>query len=243
MRVASQRIGGQLLGNLGGSIVRVPAAIGIVDSRWRVRRVSHDIEGLLGYQPAECMGAGVLVAVHRDDLPVLLIALGHAIERQEGTSLRLRLWHKQEGWAPAQVLISPLSPGSPFPFGFVIAPPDDTASSELESRLLSLEVRMRRIAGEVESARAGLDIPRDTPSGVVREVAKELSERQAQIVERLLRGRRVSAIAGELGISSSTVRNHLSQLFRKLGVSSQAELVEMLRQSSRPAIDAVSTTK
>lgn len=240
--MAPRQFGGRRLETLEGSILRAPVAIGIVDSNWRVRRVSHDIEGLLGYQPAECMGQGVLVAVHRDDLPALLIALGHAIERHEGTALQLRLWHKEAGWAAAQVLISPLSPGSPFPFGFVVVPPDDPAAGELESRLLTLEMGMRRIAREVEAARASL-LSRRRSGSSVGEVMQDLSERQAQIVERLLLGRRSGAIAAELGISSSTVRNHLSQLFRKVDVSSQAELVELLRNSSHLDIDGMSTTK
>ena len=55
-----------------------------------------------------------------------------------------------------------------------------------------------------------------------------LSSRQWEIVTRLLRGERVPRIARAMYLSPSTVRNHLSTIFRKLGVHSQAELIDRL---------------
>jgi DNA-binding NarL/FixJ family response regulator len=49
-------------------------------------------------------------------------------------------------------------------------------------------------------------------------------------LSRLLEGARVSTIASELQISESTVRNHLSTIFQRFGVHSQAELIEKFRQ-------------
>jgi DNA-binding NarL/FixJ family response regulator len=42
-------------------------------------------------------------------------------------------------------------------------------------------------------------------------------------------GQRVPWIAADLFVSQSTVRDHLSSIFRKLGVRSQAELIRRLR--------------
>jgi DNA-binding NarL/FixJ family response regulator len=56
-----------------------------------------------------------------------------------------------------------------------------------------------------------------------------LSPRQADILTRLLRGERVATIAAELYVSPTTVRNHLTAIFRKFGVHSQTELIELLR--------------
>ena len=66
-------------------------------------------------------------------------------------------------------------------------------------------------------------------------VDSDFSERQLEIIERLLRGERVPTIARELYVSQSTVRNHLSVIFRKLGVHSQEELLQALRRRSLSA--------
>ncbi len=58
----------------------------------------------------------------------------------------------------------------------------------------------------------------------------ELSEREGEVVRLLLEGLRVRAVAERLYLSTNTVRNHLRSVFAKLGVASQAELIELLRQ-------------
>jgi DNA-binding CsgD family transcriptional regulator len=59
-----------------------------------------------------------------------------------------------------------------------------------------------------------------------------------EILNRILRGERPPTIAQELYLSPSTVRNHLSVIFRKFGVHSQPELIQKLRplpeMSKRP---------
>jgi DNA-binding CsgD family transcriptional regulator len=57
-----------------------------------------------------------------------------------------------------------------------------------------------------------------------------LSEREGQILEFVADGYRVATIARRLFISPSTVRNHLSSIFKKLGVANQAQLLERLKQ-------------
>jgi DNA-binding NarL/FixJ family response regulator len=55
-----------------------------------------------------------------------------------------------------------------------------------------------------------------------------LTPREREVLERLMNGQRVAWIAGELFVSASTVRDHLSSIFRKVGVHSQAELIRRL---------------
>ena len=54
----------------------------------------------------------------------------------------------------------------------------------------------------------------------------ELSNREREVARALLSGYRVTTIARHLFLSPSTVRNHLSSMFHKVGVESQAELIE-----------------
>src|SRR5688572_10028160 len=54
---------------------------------------------------------------------------------------------------------------------------------------------------------------------------KDLSPRQREILALVAAGRTSKEIAGELGISESTVNWHISNVFERLGASSRAEAV------------------
>jgi PAS domain S-box-containing protein len=58
---------------------------------------------------------------------------------------------------------------------------------------------------------------------------EQLSVREREILAELISGKRVPAIAKDLFISPHTVRNHLKSMYRKLDLSSQAELIEFVR--------------
>ena len=58
---------------------------------------------------------------------------------------------------------------------------------------------------------------------------RALTEAERQVVVALLRGQNVARIAELTFVSRSTVRSQLSTAFRKLGVASQMELVELVR--------------
>jgi diguanylate cyclase (GGDEF)-like protein len=69
--------------------------------------------------------------------------------------------------------------------------------------------------------------------------AQLLTSRQVEILRRLLVGERVPAIARELFLSQSTVRNHLSAIYLRIGVHSQEELLSVMREkaSAPPSVD------
>jgi DNA-binding CsgD family transcriptional regulator len=48
-------------------------------------------------------------------------------------------------------------------------------------------------------------------------------------------GERVTRIAAAMYLSPSTIRNHLSAIYAKVGVHSQDELVALFRQRNHPA--------
>ena len=64
-----------------------------------------------------------------------------------------------------------------------------------------------------------------------------LSPREREIAEAYANGDTYHAIAGRLNLAPSTVRTHLSAIYRKLGVSSKLELHKVL-QGGRPAVAA-----
>jgi DNA-binding NarL/FixJ family response regulator len=71
----------------------------------------------------------------------------------------------------------------------------------------------------------------------IREIAPErnavkhcyqLSDREAQVVDLVLRGYGNRDIAAALGIAPSTAKKHLSKIFTKVGVDSRAQLISRL---------------
>jgi DNA-binding NarL/FixJ family response regulator len=56
-----------------------------------------------------------------------------------------------------------------------------------------------------------------------------LTSREWAVLTRLLDGQRAAAIASDLVVSQSTVRNHLSSIYAKLRVDGQVDLIRTLR--------------
>jgi DNA-binding NarL/FixJ family response regulator len=59
----------------------------------------------------------------------------------------------------------------------------------------------------------------------------ELTEREDQILVLMARGRDNSDIARELSLSLKTVRNYVSSIFSKLGVSGRAQAIVKAREA------------
>jgi DNA-binding CsgD family transcriptional regulator len=100
---------------------------------------------------------------------------------------------------------------------------------EPAERVVQLEGLLRRIAHEIEAAGLAPESSLGVPG---RPGYENLSTREYEIVTRMLRGDRVSTIARDLYLSASTIRNHLSRIYRKIGVHSQAELIELMHHPS-----------
>jgi DNA-binding CsgD family transcriptional regulator len=100
----------------------------------------------------------------------------------------------------------------------------------LAARVAGLEGHLDRIGQEVGAAGLMTIVSALPPSSAVPGLA-ELSGRQIEVVTRLLRGQRVLTIARGMFLSPSTVRNHLSTIYRKVGVGSQAELLDLLQRA------------
>jgi DNA-binding NarL/FixJ family response regulator len=100
-----------------------------------------------------------------------------------------------------------------------------------DPRKRELEDAMRRISDEL--GRIGLNgsVAPAEPSQAHPDLDL-LSRRERDVVTQLLQGHRVVSIAELLDVSEHTVRNHLKSIFRKLGVHSQAELVDRLHSAS-----------
>ncbi len=65
-------------------------------------------------------------------------------------------------------------------------------------------------------------------------MTEALSKREDTILEELMDGGRVRSIADKLCLSPHTVKNHLRNIFSKLGVSSQEALIAYTK--ANPAV-------
>ena len=199
--------------------------IGTVDGQWRIDRISAETESLLGYPAGQLAGAALLAAVSPHDVPELLAGLAHVHATGRTAVVRLRIRRMDGQWLWCRAHLAAM--GEPPRFAFTLRPlsgPDQPQGD----RVIELESRLARIAHEVRAV--GLRVP----SGGVPVLSDlpelaTLTSREWETLSLLSDGARVPSIAATLGLSQSTVRNHLSAIFRKIEVGSQAELMARLR--------------
>jgi DNA-binding CsgD family transcriptional regulator len=165
------------------------------------------------------------------------------LTRSNGATIELSGWSRRiEGISAGPLVVtaavnmatdSPLADDlywvdlAPHAFGL----PNDWRSSspKSEARAHQLEQHLWRIALELRTAGLMPTVGEDTVSlDAIKEFA-ELTGRQREIVARLAAGQRVKEIAEEMYLSPSTVRNHLTGVFRKFHVHSQLELITALK--------------
>lgn len=200
-----------------------PMALGYVDPAWRVTAVSADVETLLGHEPGECTGKPLGQVLPLGALVPLRPPSVHIDARLEGAGAE----------ATVTLLLAPRLPDEGAGYAFALL--GEPEPLPLAGRVTELEQRLSNIAAEVRAAGLGRpgDAGPDGADGRRGGPLDGLTDRQWEIVEALLDGKRVPRIARELFLSQSTVRNHLAALFRRFGVHSQPELIERLRDQAR----------
>jgi DNA-binding CsgD family transcriptional regulator/PAS domain-containing protein len=236
--------------------------LGAVDHEWRFNEISPDATTWFGWNLEECRGTALQSLVHPDDAPLLLLALGRAGVDRRGVATTVRVRREArstlEGssgdssgdysevssggceacsahpvWVPVRCEVSPLCDHNPARFAVAMWVFDTDGDTESpEQRAARLEDHLWRVALEIAAAGVG-DAPTSAETWWGDPVLRDLSRRQLEILRRLMRGQRVPTIAGDLFLSHSTVRNHLSAIYRRLGVHSQAELLARLLPGRR----------
>jgi DNA-binding CsgD family transcriptional regulator/PAS domain-containing protein len=197
--------------------------LGALDHDWRFSDLAVEPAALLGWPVGEENRARVQEIVHPSDAPVLLALLGRAAIGQSSTAIRVRVKGADGEWLGALITVSPLSAQASPRFGIAISLlSGEEVGIDLE-RAVRVEEQLWQIATEV---RAGF---LSAPAATMYVDLPTLTTRQNEIVRRLTQGQRVDGIARDLFVSPSTVRNHLSIVYRRLGIKSQSQLMETLR--------------
>ena len=85
-----------------------------------------------------------------------------------------------------------------------------------------------------EPAEAPEPLPAAAPVPADPFAAFDLTPRQKEVAGLLLEARTRRQIAGELGLSESTVKTHTAELYKKLGINSRVELFRLFGVASQP---------
>lgn len=195
--------GGPVVGSANGELV--------------IDRMSGRIEQLIGEPANALVGRPLFEVVVVDDMTPLLSALAKRPDGQRGVRLPAKLRGSRRLSDTGELVVLPTVPVASCVFAFAELP---AAAQHGAAEVLGLQLRAAsQPAAGAGSSRAVPDIPG----------AERLSGREREIVERLLGGDRVPTIARQLYLSQSTVRNRLSGVYRKFGVNSQQQLIDLYR--------------
>jgi DNA-binding CsgD family transcriptional regulator len=183
-----------------------------------VVRVTSDSDVISGSEPVEFLGRSLFQLVETSGLPGLMWALAQSIATGKGVALHVRLDPAVGRSQLCQMLLLPTDPSPSVVFTFVAehsesSPDSDIGAPPDGAHGFDLSAVSRGILGLAEQEVPGVS---------------ELFSRELDVVTRLLAGHLVPAIANALYISQSTVRSQLSSVFKKLGVESQQELIDLL---------------
>jgi DNA-binding CsgD family transcriptional regulator len=200
--------------------------IGSTDAQLMVDRVSSEAHASLGRPVEEIIGTSFLSLFTRSDIAEVLLALAQTSKSDEGVTLRVGVVGASLVPMPCQLVLLPLTPAPSCAFALLTesshGPADDRAVADLITRL-STGIRGAMTSQAVASGPVRPDVD-----------LSQLSSRELEIVTQLMTGDRVPSIARQLFLSEGTIRNHLSSVFGKLGVGTQQELIELLRQRPQP---------
>jgi DNA-binding CsgD family transcriptional regulator len=202
------------------------AVVGTTDGHLTVDRVSTDVVTLLDHRAADVVGQSLFRLVDTPDVTPLLTALARSSDTGLGTSLVVRPQLFGFRASRCQLLLLPMEPSPSFAFALMDEQSADalTSAPGMKQALWQFDEALR----SASASRMAAELPADPGLG-------RLSGRELEIVMRLTNGDRVPTIAESLFLSPSTVRNHLSAVFRKLRVSSQQELIHRLRRTDGPS--------
>jgi DNA-binding CsgD family transcriptional regulator len=187
----------------------------VTDHEWTIELVSSDIERILGRGPEDFKGSSLLGLFQVTDVQNFLSAVARVAADESKATLRMHVRDGDANWLDVWCMVVAMCQHSPPRLGLAIA-----AISEFGLELTSeLHRQLAVLGGDVLD---GMDQLRShMPSG-------NFSTRQWEILTRFIRGERVEEIAADLYLSPSTVRNHLSAIYKKFGVHSQTELLAKL---------------
>lgn len=230
---ASVRRGSVQFKPLAGPPASAPGSVvlGTLDREWQIDRVSYDVVEMLGYQPEEMVGLPFLGLVHPADAQDFLVAVGQAGIGRRSVHVSMRIRAKTGTWRRVTTVVATFTDDNPpaVAFAFVLPAGEDGAPDEPPGAGgAPLQVQLQRMDRDRQACAIVRRLHR-LPDVAQLPALSQLTSREWEILVLVLEGERVPSIAEDLYLSQSTVRNHLSSVFSKLGVHSQSALIRLLR--------------
>jgi DNA-binding CsgD family transcriptional regulator/PAS domain-containing protein len=208
------------------------AILATLDHEWRFSAISPDATELLGWDRQAQVGKPFQALVHPQDAPMMLLALGRSSADGRGVATALRISGHDGDWMMVRCEVTPLCEHNPPRFALAVWNVPSTDEAGDVERAARLEGHLWRIAMEVRMAGVAPTGPAEGQAWWGHPDLDGLTPRQFEVLTRLVAGERTPAIADALFLSPSTVRNHLSAIYRRLGVRSQQELFRRLRSDA-----------
>jgi DNA-binding CsgD family transcriptional regulator len=202
--------------------------IGTTDHQLLIERVDDDAKTFLGYQPDELIGRSLLSLVDEANVPLILGALAQAFTTGRAIATApVAVRTKREQVIRCEAVLVPLVPVPASAFALFPEDRDYPGAKSL--------TEVRRVLERFSDRITVIDLRVSAPSPTEAELpgVTQLTRGELVTVRRLIAGDRVPAIAAALSLSQNTIRNQLSSVYRKLGVRSQQELVNLFRKTDR----------
>jgi DNA-binding CsgD family transcriptional regulator/PAS domain-containing protein len=216
--------------------VTASLVVGTVDAGSQIERISGNAEQLFGLPVAELLGIPLAQLITTGHAGHFTASLARAVAGRDTSILPVEIRALRPGAGQAahcEVVLIPLHPTRGCAFVF-LSEPTGRALVEPSTSVAALLKRLGRAVDLAALARAGevAMTEADLPG-----LAK-LSVRELEIVARLLEGDRVPAIAADLFLSPSTVRSHLAVVYGKLNISSQQDLLNLVKAARNRTVDS-----
>lgn len=216
------------------AVERLGCGFLVEDGDGRIRYANRRILELTGYEAVELDGQPVSILVPEELRESLSIE--QAKTRRGDSRTRLSALRRKDGRAiPVAVapqFLEDTPRGEPAVISAVIDLGEVHAARPMGASVGSLTSELAHVASRLQSLAFAASLS-DRPGFPIDSPAlAELSSREKQILALLMRNLRGPAIAERLFISQSTVRNHLKSIYRKVGVSSQRELIDWVASLS-----------
>jgi DNA-binding CsgD family transcriptional regulator len=208
---------------------------GSTDESFTIEGISaDDDEEVLGHTPAHFVGQSLLSLIDPVDMTHVMVVIEHMSMTTGAMAVQTRVVCKDQSILTGQLLLVPRARAGEYIFAFIAAEPGTTAGAAAVAAVLRrLDTHIRyddsaatMLGSDTARSLARIEMWRKIPG------VSDLSRREMEIVSRLMDGDRVPTIAAALFLTRSTIRNHLSAAYSKIGVRSQQELINLLRPNA-----------